>query len=67
VERVDVPDVVKELALAHAIGGAVRQTCDHYGYAAELRTLFEQWEARLAIITGGNVVTLRPAAAVSQK
>jgi hypothetical protein len=50
-------------ALAHAIGGAVRQTYDHYGYAAELRTLFEQWESRLAVLTGANVVTLplRPA------
>jgi hypothetical protein len=33
---------------------------------AELRTLFEQWEARLAIITGGNVVTLPPAALLAK-
>jgi hypothetical protein len=56
---IDVPDVVKELGIAHSPGNAVRQTYDRYGYHAELRSLFEQWESRLASIVGGNVVVLR--------
>jgi hypothetical protein len=59
VDRDRVPDVVKELGIAHAIGGAVRQAYDRYAYTRELRNLFEQWEQRLLAITGSNVVVLR--------
>jgi integrase len=60
---IDVPDVVKELGIAHSLGSSVRQTYDRYSYADQLRSLFEQWESRLLAIVGGNVVVLHTGAA----
>jgi hypothetical protein len=57
-----VSDTVRELALAHTIGG-IRGVYDRHGYREELTTLFTAWSERLLAIVGGNVVVLRTGAA----